>query len=74
MQPHLHRCAQKRLKLVPILNTSPSVYIAILPSYGRIFFHVGDCRDKNSNLDTAVLKNFRGSVCHERYFKALPIL
>jgi hypothetical protein len=46
MQPHVHRCAQKRLKLVPILNTSLNVYILILPTYGKIFFHVANCRDK----------------------------
>jgi hypothetical protein len=74
MQPHVHRCAQKRLELVPILNTSPNVYIVILPSYGRIFFHVANCRDKNINLDTEGLKNFKGSVCLERYFKVLSIL
>jgi hypothetical protein len=74
MQPHIHLCPQKRLKLVPILNTSPNVYIVILPSYGRIFFHFANCRDKNSNLDTAGLKKFRGSVCLKRYFKVLPIL
>ena len=62
MQPHVHRCAQKRLKLIRILNTNLNVYIVILPTYGRIFFHVANCRDKNSNLDTAGLKNFRGSV------------
>jgi len=69
MQPHVHRCAQERLKLVPILNTSPNVYILILPSHGRIFFHAANRRDKNSNLDTASLKNFRGSVCLERYYR-----
>jgi len=74
MQPHVQHCAQKRLKLLPILNTSPSVYIMILPSYGRIFFHVANRRDINSNLDTAGFKIFRGSVCLERHFKALPIL
>ena len=71
MQPNVHRCAQKRLKLVPILNTSPNDYIVILPSYGRIFFHFANCRDMNSNLDTAGLKIFRGSVCLKRYFNTL---
>jgi hypothetical protein len=66
---------QKAIETRPYFEYKPQrLHRDFFPSYGRIFFHFANCRDENSNLDTAGLRNFRGSGCLKRYFKVLPIL